>query len=369
LLPKPDCAGPVDFCLFLSYFADMNSHKISRWKRLLIITVFGIMKPNVFHLLFPFSFIFWGLSSYAADHIIIVAGKGGQTSFTEKHALFARQLHDILTTKHGFSAEQITVLTESHATLPFAAASCTAEKIQMTFTQLASNVQKADLVAVILFGHGTFDGDWAKFNLEGPDLRDLDWAQLLDRLPAQRQIFINTTAASGPFIEKLSKAGRVVITATRSGEEKYATAFPEYFVEAFLKADEADLDKNGNVSLLEAFDYSRDRVVRFYETANRLRPEHALLDDNGDGSGSETPATSSGDGQLAARAFLVASVSSAPQPTVDSNNPLEKEKARLLAEIENLKARKNNLPETEYNRKIEELFIRLAKLNREIKGK
>lgn len=312
---------------------------------------------------------FWALHLRAADHIIIVAGKGGQKEFTTKYAQFARQLHDVLTTRQGFTPAQVSVFAESAAGLPFATSPCTAEKIQALFSQLAGTIQSTDLVTVILFGHGTFDGDWAKLNLEGPDLRELDWAQMLDRLPAQRQILVNTTAASGPFIEKLSKAGRVVITATRSGEEKYTTAFPEYFVEAFLKPDEADLDKNNQVSLLEAFDYSRDRVVRFYENANRLRPEHALLDDNGDGNGSETPSANSGDGQLANRSFLLANVNAALQPTVDNNNPLEKEKAQLLTEIENLKIRKANLPEPEYNRKLEELFIRLAKLNRQIKGK
>jgi len=319
------------------------------------------------HLFFLFIFFsFFNLG--AADHIIIIAGKGGLPEFTEKHAQYARQLYDVLTTQHGFTAAQVSVFAESGAKLPITVSVCTAEKIQARFAQLQSSTQAQDLVAVILLGHGTFDGDWAKLNLEGPDLRDLDFAQLLDKLPAQRQVFINTTAASGPFIEKISKPGRVIITATRDGAEQYATAFPEYFVEAFLKADDADLDKNGRVSLLEAFDYSRDRVVRFYESANRLRPEHALLEDNGDGNGSETPSANSGDGQLAARTFLVASASSTPAPSVDSNNPLEREKARLLAEIENLKARKNNVPEPEYNRKIEELFIRLAKLNRQIKG-
>jgi len=305
----------------------------------------------------------------AADHVVIVAGKGGQPEFTAKYAQLARQLHEVLTTRQGFTAAQVSIFTESNAGLPFATTPCSAEKIQALFSRLAANAQPTDLVAVILFGHGTFDGDWAKLNLEGPDLRELDWAQMLERLPAQRQIFVNTTAASGPFIEKLSKAGRVVITATRGGEEKYTTAFPEYFVEAFLKPEEADLDKNGQVSLLEAFDYSRDRVVRFYESANRLRPEHALLDDNGDGNGSETPAANSGDGQLAARSFLAVNASAAPPPAVDGNNPLAKEKAQLLAEIESLKTRKNNLPAPEYNRKIEELFIRLAKLNRQMKGR
>jgi hypothetical protein len=312
------------------------------------------------------------VNTFSADQIIIIAGKGGQPEFTEKYLQLTRQLHDVLVAKYGFSPQQITVLAESGAKgatkLPFASTPCLVENVHATFHRLPNTMQAGELLAVVLFGHGSFDGDWAKFNLEGPDLRDLDFAQLLDRFPEQRQIFINTTSASGPYVEKLSRQGRMVITATRSGAENYATVFPEFFVEAFLKPEDADLDKNGRVSLLEAFDYSRDRVVRFYESANRLRPEHPLLDDDGDGIGSETPTATGGDGQLAARTFLLPSMTSAPQPVLDTNNPLEKEKARLLAEIENLKARKNTLPETEYNRKIEELFIRLAKLNRQIKG-
>ncbi len=352
----------------LSYFADMKIFFL--FSRTAQLRVFRSERSVHWRFCCFFCFIFFApFCMSAADHVIIIAGKGGQPEFTEKYARFARQLHDVLIAKQGFSAAEITMFAESGAKLPMASTACLADNVRATFERLTGTVQRNDLVAVVLFGHGTFDGDWAKFNLEGPDLRDLDFAQLLERLPAERQAFINTTAASGPFIEKMSRQGRVVITATRSGDEQYATVFPQFFVEAFLSPDEADLDKNSRVSVLEAFDYSRDRVVRFYESANRLRPEHALLDDNGDGNGSETPAAYGGsDGQLAARTFLMASASIAPQPTLNPDNPLEKEKARLLAEIENLKARKNTLPETEYNRKIEELFIRLAKLNRQIKG-
>jgi hypothetical protein len=245
-------------------------------------------------------------------------------------------------------------------------------------------MRRDDMLAVILFGHGSDDGAFAKLNLEGPDLRDIDFARLLERLPCPRQVFVNTTAASAGFLEKLSRSERIIITATRSAEEKYATAFPEFFVEAFVKPAEADLDKDQKVSLLEAFDYGRDRVVRFYEQANRLRPEHPLLDDNADGTGSEMPAmnavaASTGlallqapDGLLAGRTFLLPDTSTGPRQitsaAVASGHPLERTKLELLAEIEELKAGKAGMPAAEYERKIETLFIRLAKLNRDIKA-
>jgi hypothetical protein len=254
---------------------------------------------------------------------------------------------------------------------------CTATNVETTFMKLAGALQAEDVIVVVLFGHGTADANFAKLNLIGTDLRDIDFARLLEHLPARQQVIVNTTAASAGFIEKLARSERVVITATRSAEEKYVTVFPEYFVEAFVKGEEVDLNKDRKISFLEAFDYARDRVVRFYEQANRLRPEHPLLDDNGDGLGSEIPAaqgftakvsSAANDGMLAARLFFdagaAAALSEAPATLA---GPLEQKKAKLLAEIETLKTRKASLPAPEYERKLEELFVALARLNREIK--
>ena len=66
---------------------------------------------------------------------------------------------------------------------------------------------------VVLLGHGTFDGDVAKFNLVGPDLTAADWTLMLTGLPG-RLVVVNTTEASFPFLEALKAKGRVVITAT-----------------------------------------------------------------------------------------------------------------------------------------------------------
>src|SRR5581483_11762986 len=50
----------------------------------------------------------------------------------------------------------------------------------------------------------------------------------------------------------------------------------------------SDLDKDGQVSLLEAFLSAAHRTAEFYKTDGRLATEHPLIDDNGDGLG--TPA-------------------------------------------------------------------------------
>lgn len=312
-------------------------------------------------------------TAFAGNHVVIIAGRGGTTEYAAKFGRDAKQLQELLQQQYGFRPEQITVLAESGAPL-----ASTHVNVETTFIKLATAMRSEDLLLVVLLGHGTADANFSKFNLVGADLRDIDFARLLERVPARQQVLINTTAASAGFAEKLARADRVIITATRSAEEKYATIFPEYFIEALTKGEEVDLNKDQKISLLEAFDYARDRVVRFYEQANRLRPEHPLLEDNGDGLGSEIPVAQAfiaevnatpSDGRLAARMFFNAGTvaSSGSEMTPEIGGPLGQRKAKLLAEIEALKSRKSTLSPTEYERKLEELFIALARLNREIK--
>lgn len=139
---------------------------------------------------------------------------------------------------------------------------------------------------IVLIGHGTFDGKEGRFNLRGPDLAASELAELLK--PFTRPVaVINTTAASSPFLKPLAGTNRVVITATRSGYETSFARFGLEFARA-IGSPVADLDQDGQTSLLESFLHASAQVVDSYRTQNRLASEHALVDDNGDGMG--TPA-------------------------------------------------------------------------------
>jgi hypothetical protein len=139
---------------------------------------------------------------------------------------------------------------------------------------------------IILIGHGTFDGKEAKFNLRGPDVSAGELAAWLK--PFHRPMaIIDTTSCSAPFLNALSGSNRVVVSATRSGNEQNYTRFGTYLARA-IRDPAADLDKDGQVSLLEAFLMASHQTAEFYKAESRLATEHALLDDNGDGLG--TPA-------------------------------------------------------------------------------
>jgi hypothetical protein len=140
--------------------------------------------------------------------------------------------------------------------------------------------QGSNLLWIVLIGHGTFDGETAKFNLRGPDFSAAqlaDWLRPFDR----PTVVIDNSACSGPFVDELSRPGRIVITATQNGDEENFTRFPEYLVAA-ISNPATDFDQDGQVSLLEAFIVASARTEEFYTGAGLLATEHALIDDNGD---------------------------------------------------------------------------------------
>ncbi|MEI6357758.1 MAG: hypothetical protein WCP53_11755, partial [Verrucomicrobiota bacterium] len=88
----------------------------------------------------------------------------------------------------------------------------------------AEPTEGAAALWIVMIGHGTYDGRDAKFNLRGPDLAATDLALWLK--PVHRPVaVIDTSSASGPFLKPLSAQGRVVVTATRSGNEQSFARF------------------------------------------------------------------------------------------------------------------------------------------------
>src|SRR5258708_34249236 len=103
--------------------------------------------------------------------------------------------------------------------------------------------------------------------------------------PCRRPLAVlQCASASGPFLNALSAPGRVIITATRSGYEVNATRFGGYLARA-IADPAADLDKDGQTSLLEAYLAASRQAEQFYKEQGRLMTEHALLDDTGEGLG------------------------------------------------------------------------------------
>lgn len=220
---------------------------------------------------------------------------------------------------------------------------------------------------LVLLGHGTFDGKTARFNLRGPDLSAAELAAAMQPFSGPVAV-INCASASGPFVNSLSSPGRVVITATRSGSESNFARFGDGFSAALLDLA-ADLDKDEQVSLLEAFLAAAAKVREFYADAGRLATEHPLLDDNGDRLG--TPAdwfegvvavksAKSGarpDGPFASQWTLVRSAVEQELPT-----EIRARRDQLEQELARLRQQKGKLAEDEYLDLIEPVLLELSRL-------
>lgn len=308
----------------------------------------------------------------AERYALIVSGASGGPEYAEQYAGWTKALVQVLVDRMKFDRERITVLTDS----PAEGARSSSANVRKALASVRETMAADDLLFVVLIGHGTFDGVDAKFNLVGPDLESGDWFALLDGLPGQL-VLVNTTAASFPFIERLAADRRIVITATDSVAQQFDTVFPEYFISAF--GDEgADIDKNGRVSIWEAFAAATGAVRRHYLQRGQLPTERALLDDNGDGLGRDATAAArevgsgdqavSDDGARASRTYLDEPLPGAP-PTDDVLVRLLQTRAAVEAEVEELRLRRTFIPPDQYEKEFERLMIELARVSREIRNR
>jgi hypothetical protein len=297
----------------------------------------------------------------AERYALIVSGASGGPEYAKQYAKWSADLRAVLQEQMKFDARHVTVL--SDADDPPARA--TAANVGAALDNLRRRLTAEDLLFVVLIGHGTYDGVDAKFNLVGPDLESAQWSELLTGVAGQL-VLVNTTAASFPFIERLSGQRRVVISATDSVAQRFETVFPAYFIES-LRQHESDIDKNGRVSMWEAFAAATAAVRRHYQQRGQLATERALLDDNADGVGRDVTATGE-DGSLASRTYLDQPVAGA-RPTDEVLLQLLQKRARIEAEAEELKIRRTFMPPDEYQHEFERLMIELSRVGRDIKAR
>jgi hypothetical protein len=236
---------------------------------------------------------------------------------------------------------------------------------------LAEKTTGSEPLWVVLIGHGSFDGKEAKFNLRGPDVTDAEVAAWLG--PIKRPVaVIDCASSSSPFLNKLSGPGRVVITATRSGSEQNFARFGESLAEA-IADPRADLDKDGQVSLLEAYLTAASRTAEWYKSRSRLATEHALIDDNGDRLG--TPA----DWFKGVRAIRRAKDGASPDglrahqlPLIPSDRErsippeIRQKRNALELSLAALHDRKGQPPEADYSAPLAPRRVELARLYRDL---
>lgn len=302
--------------------------------------------------------------------LLVVVGLGGDQEHRERFHGWATELIEAARTRYGVPEANIRYLGEDPEADPaLIQGRSTAENVQAAIREIAAGSTPDDAVVIVLIGHGSARGSEARFNLPGPDLGPAELALLLDQLPTSRIAVVNTTASSGGFLPALAGEGRVIIAATRGPREQNETLFGGYFVQAF-DGEDADLDKDGRVSLLEAFQYAAREVQRHYDDEGLLLTEHAVLDDDGDGVGSSEPAPPEGEGRVAATLFLAparprGADAVAATPELEA---LYRRRDSLEVRVQELRAVRESLDPSEYDRRLEDLLVELGLTTREIRA-
>jgi hypothetical protein len=301
-------------------------------------------------------------------HLAVIVGLGGEPEHAETFRRWAASLVDHAGTRLGIPQERILYLAEDPQQDPKrATAKATKAEVEKRLGALGAAARKDDVVFVVLIGHGTADGKVAKFNLSGPDMTAADFAAILKGFGTRNVVFVNSTSASGPFIEALAAPGRVIVTATRNAAEQFATIFGGYFIDA-LASDAADADKNRRVSVLEAFNAAKLDVARVYQQRGVMLTERAMLEDGGDGEGSLDPGANGKDGSVAAMLSLGAAADDLKLPADPALRKLYEQRRELERRAEALKLMKASMPPAQYASELEKVLTDLAVKSQEIRA-
>lgn len=278
------------------------------------------------------------IGSYAQAELyyLIVGGLGGQASYEDRFVAQTKALAD---------AARRTLGEESRVAI-LSGAAANRDALIAELTRLAEETTPADSVAIFLLGHGSFDGEFYKYNLPGPDIDGDTLAELLSAIPAGKQLVVNATSASGAVLESWAVDGRTLITATRSGGERNAPRFGEHWAEA-LSSDEADENKNGAITAYEAFAFAEREVTDSYESTGTLATEHPQLVGETDG------------------VFNVALLEARLATTAELEI-LIGELGVLEEAIDELRARRESMGNDAYLAELQEILLELALVQREI---
>jgi hypothetical protein len=305
-------------------------------------------------------------------YVVILAGAAIEEQYKQQINSWALLLHDILTHNYRYEADQIVLLTDQpDPDDTRISGSSRSENIKDKLQELKEILNPGDQVFIFLLGHGTSNGEVAKFVISGPDITGRDVAVMLEAFSEQDIVLVNATSSSYPFCTLLSGPGRVIVSATRSGAEKYDTIFAEFFIAA-LDGQAGDRDKNRRVSIWEAFIFASKKVENWYADQSRIPTEHAVIDDNGDGIFSDDPHPLENDGMLAQIAYLdlIPATLADAETSTAPNGALIRDLTSQMREQERsvflLRNRKAELPTELYQQEMEVLLIDLARISRKL---
>lgn len=292
----------------------------------------------------------------APVHLLLISGLSGEPAYAQAFHEAAGLIYDAAGKWGVPDSSRIWLAEDPARDRARIRGRATKETVAAGFGTLAQRARAGDVVLVVLIGHGSGQARESKVNLSGPDPEAWEYEQWLRPFLRSTVVFVNGASASGDFVPILAGPGRIIITSTKTSTERNESVFYSWFAKGLASAD-ADADKDGRVTVLEAFNYARTEVRRAYESDNRMLTEHAQLDDDGDGRAAADPAgTEAGDGALSRQVAF----GGAPASTNPRIVALLAERRALEADVAALRGRRAMTDSTAYERELERLLLLIA---------
>lgn len=238
------------------------------------------------------------VASVAANRwLLLSCGMPGDDEHREKMTEACRQIISAAEPVLGVSPERLRFLTGDdvmHSELSSLVKDsdiCTSETMELKLKQLATTIPPQDSCWVIAIGHGSLYGDRSQYNVMEKDFDQKQFGEWVRPLACNEQVFWLTFPISGFWIRPLKNDNRVVITATEADLEFTGTEMPYALASVLAGEGEhaslEDIDQDGTISLLDLYLATNLEIDGRFKAIERLQTEHAQLDDNGDGRGSE----------------------------------------------------------------------------------
>ena len=322
-------------------------------------------------LLLPLAFALAAVHARAEENsdrasVLIAVGAGGDEQYANTFAKWAGHWQKAC---DAGGAKSVTIGLGQEETDATAAKAAPTDRERLTAALDAEPREGANELWIVLLGHGTADAKDAKFNLRGDDLAVSELGAWLK--PFRRTVVVVCAfSASGAWLKPLAGQDRITVTATKNASENNYARFGGHLAQVIADPD-ADIDKDGETSLLEAWLTAARKTGEFYKEEGRIATEHSLLDDNGDGLGTppdwfsgvrmvkKAKDGSAPDGLRAAQIHLV---HSAAERALTGGQRTERD--TLERELAALRERKVAMKEDDYFRELEELMLKLARIYR-----
>jgi hypothetical protein len=314
--------------------ARLVSRRVLNLLRLSLASALGLIAP--------------GVAGAQRVHVLAVTGLSGEPAYRLAFESAASTLVDSARARWHVSDSSLFVLAEDTSGSRLRAKGrSTKEEIGRAMLAISRRVAPGDVVLVFLVGHGSGEGADSRVSLPGPDATAADFAGWLAGFARQTLVCVNAASGSGDFGAALRGPRRVVVTATRTALERNETRFAAPFVRG-LTSDEADADKDGRVSVLEAFSYARKEVARAYETDNKMLTEHATLSDS-----------------ALARSVTFGAQRGTTDPRAAA---LVAQRSELEAQVAALRGKKESMSASAYDAELERLLVLVAEKTQAIRA-